>query len=342
VRAINQRVAPRTKRASQRYRVPYARARGVFHRQPAMQRPEGSEAKGDRMGAELTTGELERLFTGSVWGEGPLWVPSSQTLRWSDIPNDRILEFDPATGLTREYGRGVEFSNGRTLDPDGTVIQCSHGRRRVERDRGGVVTGLVESFQGRRLNSPNDVVVARDSTIWFTDPPYGILPGTKEGHEGEQEYGGCYVFRYEPATGTLTPVITDLVHPNGLAFSSNESVLYVSDTAGPGYGVPLQVVGYDVSGGICHRNGAILELVEGQAADGLRVDVQDRIWTSAGPAVRIYSPSFELLGTVDVPETVSNLCFGGPDGQDLYITATTSLYRIRTTTRGAHNVAPKV
>jgi gluconolactonase len=293
------------------------------------------------MGLELTTGELERLFTGSVWAEGPLWVPSSQTVRWSDIPNDRILEFDPATGSTREYGRGVEFTNGRTLDADGTVIQCSHGRRRVERDRGGVVTGLVESFQGRRLNSPNDVVVARDSSIWFTDPPYGILPGTREGHEGEQEYGGCYVFRYEPAAGNLTAVITDLVHPNGLAFSPDESVLYVADTAGPDHGVPLRIMAYDVRGGSCRHNGTALELAEGHAADGLRVDIQGRIWTSAGPAVQIHSPSFDLLGIIDVPETVSNLCFGGPDGQDLYITATTSLYRIRTTTRDARAMAPQ-
>ncbi|WP_458778708.1 SMP-30/gluconolactonase/LRE family protein [Arthrobacter sp. D3-16] len=287
------------------------------------------------MGTELTVGRLECVFTGSVWAEGPLWVPSSQTLRWSDIPNDRILEFSPATGMTREYGQGVEFTNGRTLDADGTVVQCSHGRRRVERDRGGAVTGVVDSFQGCRLNSPNDVVIGRDSSIWFTDPPYGILPGTKEGHEGEQEYGGCYVFRFEPISGTLTAVITDLVYPNGLAFSPDESVLYVTDTAGPAHGVPLRIVAYDVLGGFCHRNGAFLELEEGRAADGLRVDVQGRIWTSAGEAVRVYSPSFDLLETFPIPERVSNVCFGGPDGQDLYITATTSLYRIRTTTRDA-------
>ncbi|MDQ0923698.1 gluconolactonase [Pseudarthrobacter sp. W1I19] len=291
------------------------------------------------MGAEFTTGKLACLFTGSIWAEGPLWVPSSRTVRWSDIPNDRILEFDPATGTTGEYALGVEFTNGRTLGSDGSVIQCSHGRRRVERDSGGAVTGLVDSFQGSRLNSPNDVVVARDASIWFTDPPYGILPGTKEGHEGEQEYGGCYVFRLEPASETLTAVITDLVYPNGLAFSPDESILYVADTAGPGHGVPLRVVSYEVRGGICRRSGTILELEEGHPADGLRVDVQGRIWTSAGPAVRIYSPSFELLEIIAVPETVSNLCFGGPDGQDLYITATTSLYRIRTTTRDARAAA---
>ncbi|KRE85114.1 SMP-30/gluconolactonase/LRE family protein [Arthrobacter sp. Soil764] len=284
---------------------------------------------------DLTTGPLECLFTGSVWAEGPLWVPSSQTVRWSDIPNNRILEFDPATGATREYAVGVEFTNGRTLDADGSVVQCSHCLRRVERDREGTVTGLVDSFQGRRLNSPNDVVIARDGSIWFTDPPYGILPGTKEGHEGEQEYGGCHVFRYEPATGSMTAEVTDLVHPNGLAFSPDESLLYVADTAGSRYGVPLRIATYSVHEGRCSSRTGVLELEEGFPADGLRVDVEGRIWTSAGPSIRIYSPSFELLDSVAVPETVSNLCFGGLDGHDLYITATTSLYRIRTSTKDA-------
>lgn len=290
----------------------------------------------------LTAGDLECLYTGSVWAEGPLWIPATQTVRWSDIPNNRILEFDPATGGTREYARDVEFTNGRTLDVDGSVVQCSHGRRRVERDRAGTVTGLVDSFQGRRLNSPNDVVIARDASVWFTDPPYGILPGTKEGHEGEQEYGGCYVFRFEPASGTLAAVITDLVHPNGLAFSPDETVVYVADTAGPRYGVPLRIVAYELHGRECGPGKVALELPDGQAADGLRVDVEGRIWTSAGPAVRVYSPSFELLAAIDIPETVSNLCFGGPDGQDLYVTATTSLYRIHTGTRDAagRNVSP--
>ena len=287
------------------------------------------------MDGGLTEGRLERLFTGSVWAEGPVWDPSSQTVRWSDIPNNRILEFTAATGATREYSTDAGYTNGRTLDADASVVQCSHGRRRVERDVGGTVTGLVDSFQGRRLNSPNDVVVARDSSIWFTDPPYGILPGTKEGYEGEQEYGGCYVFRFEPASGTLTAVVTDLVYPNGLAFSPDESVLYVTDTAGPAHGVPLKIASYDVLGGACKRRAPAVELEDGHAADGLRVDVQGRIWTSAGSAVRVYSPSFELLDIIEVPEKVSNVCFGGPGGQDLYITATTSLYRIRTTTRDA-------
>jgi gluconolactonase len=287
------------------------------------------------MGPELMAGSLERLYTGTVWAEGPVWVPAVQAVRWSDIPNDRILEFHPATGITREYATGVEFTNGRTLDTDGSVVQCSHGRRRVERDREGTVTALVDSFGGRRLNSPNDVVVTRDGTIWFTDPPYGILPGTREGHEGDQEYGGCYVFRYEPAAETLTAVIKDLNHPNGLAFSPDESVLYVTDTAGASHGGPLRIAAYDVSDGACRPSGSFIEFDDDHPADGLRVDVEGRIWTSAGPSVQVFSPSAELLATLALPEKVANLCFGGPDGHDLFMTATTSLYRIRTTTRGA-------
>jgi gluconolactonase len=143
------------------------------------------------------------------------------------------------------------------------------------------------------------------------------------------------VFRLDPASGNLDAVIPDLVHPNGLAFSPDETVLYVADTAGPSHGVPLRIVAYDVRDAACGPGRVVVELPDGQAADGLRVDVEGRIWTSAGPAVRIYSPSFELLASIDVPETVSNLCFGGPDGRDLYLTATTSLYRIRTSTSDA-------
>lgn len=282
---------------------------------------------------ELITGTLEKLFEGTVWAEGPLWIPQSQTVRWSDIPNNRILEFSPSTGATREYAAGVEYTNGRTLDRDGSVVQCSHGRRRIERDHDGVVTPIVEAFGEHRLNSPNDVVVAGDGTVWFTDPPYGILPGTVEGHGGEQEYGGCYVFRFDPATEELTPMVTDLVHPNGLAFSPDESLLYVADTAGPALGVPFRIAVYPVEGGGCGEGSTFVELEDDAASDGFRVDIEGRVWTSAGSSVRVYAPSGALLAAVDVPEKVSNLCFGGPDGRDLYLTATTSLYRLRTSTR---------
>ncbi|QSZ51703.1 SMP-30/gluconolactonase/LRE family protein [Paenarthrobacter sp. AT5] len=281
---------------------------------------------------ELITGTLEKLFEGTIWAEGPVWIPATQTVRWSDIPNNRILEFHSETGQTREYATGVEFTNGRTLDRDGSVVQCSHGRRRVERDHDGVVTPLVDSFGVHRLNSPNDVVVASDGTVWFTDPPYGILPGTVEGHEGDQEYGGCYVFRFDPATRELTPVVTDLIHPNGLAFSPDESILYVADTAGPDRGSPYRIAAYPVEDGTCGTGRTFVELEDDRPSDGFRVDVEGRVWTSGGASVRVYAPDGGLLAAVELPEKVSNLCFGGPDGQDLYITATTSLYRLRTGT----------
>ena len=269
---------------------------------------------------------VEHLYTGAEWAEGPVWLPETGSLRFSDIPNDRILEFDSASGSTREYANNAEYTNGRTLDRDGTVIQCSHGLRRVERDVAGRVSSIVDRWSGGRFNSPNDLVVASDGAVWFTDPPYGLHSSGREGHPGEQDYEGCFVFRY--ANGVAEPVITDMVHPNGLAFSPDESLLYVVDTGwvwNPDD--PRHIRVYDVA----TMQGRIFVVPEG-IADGLRVDVVGRVWTSSSELVQVFSPDAELLLSIPVPERVSNLCFGGPDGSDLYITASTSLYRIRTST----------
>ena len=287
----------------------------------------------DELLAEAETPEL--LWTGCRWAEGPAWIAPTGRLRWSDVIGDRILEYDTATGDVSVYARDAEFVNGRTVDRAGDVVQCSHGRRRVERDAGGTVTAIVDNFDGRRFNSPNDVVVASDGAIWFTDPPYGIHESGAEGHPGEPEYGGCYVFRFDESTGALSAEITDMVHPNGLAFSPDESVLYVADT---GY---LQVT--NAPGGI-----RAYEMVDGRAgigrrfadvrpgaADGFRIDVEGRIWSSSKDSVQVLSPAGEVLARYPVPETVSNVAFGGADGRDLYVTATTSLYRLRTTTSEA-------
>jgi gluconolactonase len=276
--------------------------------------------------------ELEHLFTGAIWSEGPLWIPQSATVRWSDIPNNRILEFDSASGTTDVFRDNAEYTNGRTLDRSGRVVQCSHGRRAIERETDTGPVTLVDHWGDARLNSPNDIVVARDSTIWFTDPPYGIAPGGVEGHPGELEYGACYVFHFDEATGDLTPVITDMVRPNGLAFSPDESILYVSDTAG--IDVPngsAHIRAYDVIDGRC-VNGRIFADPQPGVSDGFRIDTEGRLWTSSGDSVQIFSPDGELLHRVPVPEKIANVCFGGPDGRDLYIAASTSLYRIRTTT----------
>jgi gluconolactonase len=280
---------------------------------------------------------LEKLWSGAVWGEGPVWLPATQRVRWSDIHQNRILEFDARTGRTRVHREDVEFTNGRTLDREGRVVQCSHGRRSVEYEVDGEPLTIVDHWGTYRLNSPNDIVVASDGTLWFTDPPYGIvLP--KEGHPGELEYGGCWVFRYDPASDELTPVITDMHRPNGLAFSPDETILYVSDTVDEQRGL-IRAYRADVQQGIAVDGRDFVTVLPG-CADGFRVDVAERIWTSSLDSVQVFAPDGERLLKVAVPEKIANVCFGGVDGHDLYITASSSLYRIRTTTTGAARPEP--
>jgi gluconolactonase len=282
---------------------------------------------------------LERLYTGTVWAEGPVWLPALRALRWSDIPNNRIMQYHADDGQTVVYREDVEFTNGRTLDPGGAVVQCSHGRRAVEREADGQVTVLVDRWQGKRLNSPNDVVVAADGSVWFTDPPYGII-SNREGRIADPEYGGCYVFRLDEQRGELTAMITDMVEPNGLAFSPDERILYVSDTGVlRDSSAPRHIRAYDVIDGSCVNGRVFAEITVG-VSDGFRVDEEGRVWTSSGDGVRVFTPDGEQLLHLPVPEKVANLCFGGPDGQDLYIAASTSLYRIRTTARNAPRPAP--
>lgn len=278
---------------------------------------------------------LEQLHTGSVWTEGPLWLPAIKQVRWSDIPNNRILEWDQATGIVNVYRKPAEYTNGRALDADGRVVQCSHGRRALEREDAAGPEILVGRWEGGRFNSPNDLAVASDGSIWFTDPPYGLHPSGREGYPGEQEYGGCFVFRFDPGTGTATPVISSMVHPNGIAFSPDETVLYVSDTGShEGQPDPQCIMAFPVAG-LSVGEGRVFARVPVGAADGFALDREGRVWTSAGDGVYVYSNDGGLLGHIPVPEVVSNVCFGGENGDELFITASTSLYRIRTMTTGA-------
>ena len=274
---------------------------------------------------------LERIATGSTWAEGPCWIPETRTLRWSDIPGDRILQWHADTGETSEYATGVEFTNGRVLDRDGSVVQCSHGRRRVERDRDGVVTPIVDAWAGVRFNSPNDVVVARDGSVWFTDPAYGITQ-PREGHPGEREYGDHWVFRCGPAGEDLRPVVLDCEEPNGLAFSPDERVLYVASSSGDR---PV-IRAYDRDGVRVKNGREFVRLDPGEGVpDGIRVDEHGNVWSSTHRGVSVFAPDGTRIGDVPVPEVVANLCFGGADGRTLFVAATTSVHRIRTTTRDA-------
>jgi gluconolactonase len=220
-------------------------------------------------------------------------------------------------------------SNGNTRDRQGRLVTCEHGARRVTRTEvDGKVTVLADQFNGKRLNSPNDVVVRSDDTVWFTDPPYGIL-SDYEGNRGEPEYGGCFVFRLDPKSERLDAVAEDFDKPNGLAFSPDESKLYVVDTGGShkkNGNHHIRV--FDVVRGSRLANGRVLVEVRPGLADGLRIDTDGNIWTSAGDGVHCYSPQGELLGKIKIPEVVSNLTFGGPKRNRLFITGTTSLYSV--------------
>lgn len=283
-------------------------------------------------------GALELLHTGSTWAEGPCWIPDGRTLRWSDIPGDRILAWSAETGETSVYARGVEFTNGRTLDRDGSVVQCSHGLRRVERDRDGVVTPVVDSWAGVRFNSPNDVVVARDGAIWFTDPAYGITQ-PREGHPGEREYGDHWVFRCAPDGSDLRPVAVDVDEPNGLAFSPDERTLYIASSSAER---PV-IRAYDVDGHRLKNGRVFAALATGEGApDGIRVDEHGNVWSSARTGVVVFGSDGSRLGQVAVPEVVANLCFGGDDGTDLFLAATTSVYRLRTTVRDAAHIGSAI
>jgi gluconolactonase len=292
-----------------------------------------------RLAGLLAAGaRAERLGGGAVWSEGPLWLPGDDAVIWSDIPGNRVLRWTAATGEVTVDREDVEFTNGRTLDREGRVVTCSHGRRAVERtELDGTTQVLVDRFGDARLNSPNDVVVASDGAIWFTDPPYGIVQ-PHEGHPGDREYGANHVFRFVPGTGELTPAFVDVEEPNGLAFSPDERLLYVSDTScalrTDGTGEHCIRV-FDVTDDWRCVNGRVFAEINPGVADGFRVDEHGNVWTSSADSVQVYAPDGVRLGKIPVPETVGNLCFGGPDGTTLFIAASTSLYRLETTTRSA-------
>lgn len=276
----------------------------------------------------LPDAPLVKLFDQGKWTEGPVWFADGGYLVFSDIPNNRMLRYLPGQGIST-FRSPSNFVNGNTRDLQGRLISCSHGGRCVYRtEYDGTLTTLVDSYGGKRLNSPNDVVVKSDGTIWFTDPTYGIL-SDYEGYQADSEQPECYVFRFDPADGSLTVVADGFEKPNGLAFSPDEQTLYISDTGRshrPDW--PTQMRKYDVVDGKTLSNGRVFIDLDSGASDGFRLDQQGNVWTSAGPNVNVYNPAGVLLGRVILGTPTSNVTFGGPKRSTLFITSSQFLYSL--------------
>lgn len=272
---------------------------------------------------------VERLYTGCRWTEGPAYFPAGRFLLFSDIPNDRVLRFDEITGAVSVFMAPAGYSNGHIVDRQGRLLSCEHGHRRVTRtEHDGTVTVITDNYDGKRLNSPNDLVEHSDGSIWFTDPSYGI-DSDYEGHQAESEIGACNVYRVDPQTGETRIVADDFVRPNGLAFSADERQLYIVDTR------ERHIRRFDVAQDATLSGGAVFATCDAGSFDGLRLDALGRIWAAAHDGVHCFDPDGTLLGKLHLPEIVSNLTFGGPKRNDLFITATSSLYAIRLGVTGA-------
>ncbi|MEU5685787.1 gluconolactonase [Streptomyces venezuelae] len=268
---------------------------------------------------------LEQLYGGCRWAEGPLYLPAWRQLVWSDIPNDRLLRWDESTGAVSVFRSPAGHVNGNTLDREGRLISCEQGNRRVTRtEPDGRITVLAERYEGKRLNSPNDAVVRSDGSVWFSDPDFGIT-SDYEGHRAEPEIDGLNVYRIDPSTGEVRLVADGFGAPNGLVFSPDERQLYVSDTRGGCIRV------FDVREDGTLSDGKVFAEAKDDVSrfDNIRFDDGGRLWAAAiEGGVHCYDPDGTLIGRLRVPEPVSNIAFGGPKNNRLFITATSSLYSL--------------
>jgi gluconolactonase len=279
---------------------------------------------------------LDKLHTGMRWAEGPAYFPAGRYLVWSDIPNDRLMRLDETDGSVSVFRAPCNNANGNTTDHQGRLVTAEHRGRRVTRtEHDGSITVLADRFEGRKLNSPNDVVIKSDRSIWFTDPTYGI-DSDYEGDKATSEIGASNVYRIDPDHGTVTAVVRDRVRPNGLAFSPDEKTLYVADTGGSHVpGLPRTMHAYDVNAdGVSVSNGQLFATCPEGGFDGFRCDTNGNVWTSAGRNVFCYAGDGTHIGTIPIGELVANVCFGGPKRNRLYICGQTSLYAIYTKARG--------
>ena len=284
-----------------------------------------------------TSAQIEQLWTGARWTEGPAWFPALRILVFSDIPNDRLMAWHEPTGQCGVLRGGLgHYTNGNTVDRQGRLISCEHGRRCVTRtEHDGSLTVRIDRFEGKRLNSPNDVVVKSDGSIWFTDPCYGI-DSDYEGFRAKREQSGDYVYRLDPETGACRIVADDFKRPNGLAFSPDETKLYIADTGASQYPTNERHIRvFDVAANGDLSGGAVFAECTNGLFDGFRFDDQGRIWSSATDGVHCLDQNGKLIGKILVPERVSNVCFGWAKRNRLFITGTSSLYSVLLPTTGA-------
>ena len=282
----------------------------------------------------VSLAKVERLATGMRWSEGPVWFGDTRSLIWSDVPGDCMYRWDEATGQTSVFRKPSNNGNGNTRDRHGRLVTCEHLTRRVTRtEYDGSITVLADSFQGKRLNSPNDVVVKSDGSVWFTDPSFGIL-SFYEGLKAEPELP-TNVYRID-ADGTIALAAEGINFPNGLAFSPDESILYIVESRG----TPRKILAYDVVGGRTLANRRVAIDAGPGTPDGFRLDVDGNLWCGWGmgaaglDGVHVFNPAGELIGRIDLPERCANLCFGGVHRNRLFMAASTSLYAIYVNTQG--------
>jgi gluconolactonase len=287
---------------------------------------------------------VELVATGFRWAEGPVYFPAGRYVLFSDIPNNRIMRFSEDDGHLSVYRQPSMNSNGNTIDREGRLLTCEHSGRRVTRtELDGSITIIADSYNGKKLNSPNDLVVASDGSIWFVDPGYGI-GGYYEGIKAEKEQAKNNVYRVDPKSGEIKVVVDDFVEPNGIAFSPDEKKLYVIDTGftdGPDNPSHIRAFDVDVGAGKVSNSKVFAEMPKPSITDGMRCDREGRVWCSVGwgdpneDGVRCYTAEGDLLGKIHIPETVANLCFGGQQRNRLYICGSSSLYAVYTSAQGA-------
>jgi gluconolactonase len=286
----------------------------------------------------LNLAKVEKIASGMRWCEGPVWFGDGRYLLWSDIPNNRLMKWDEETGAVGVFRKPSNNSNGNTRDRQGRLITCEHDARRVIRtEYDGATTVIADNFEGKPLNSPNDVVCKSDGSIWFTDPPFGIL-GFYEGHTAQVELP-TNVYRWDPVRKKLSIVAGEVNRPNGLAFSPDETKLYVVEA-----GVSPRVIrSFDVTNnGTQLEGGQTLVTAEPDGTpDGLRVDVDGNLWVGWGmgkaglDGVSIFNPQGTLIGRIDLPERCANLCFGGRHRNRLFMCGSTSMFSLFVNTQGA-------